>query len=179
MKRDGSNAELETFDSQHFRDALSRFATGVTVITAKDDAETFIGVTVSSFNSVSLEPPLVLWSLAKISSNLSVFSKCPGYVVNVLASDQRLLAARFASRIASRFEGVELTLSQTGLPVLKGTSAWFHCRNRSQYHEGDHVIFVGEVTQIGLSPLPGLIFQNGEFLERALPTPAPGDPAFP
>ncbi|MFL6672749.1 MAG: flavin reductase family protein [Massilia sp.] len=165
MEPDTDNLGLATFDSRHFRGALSRFATGVTVVTGENGDGCFVGITVNSFNSVSLVPPLVLWSLATCSSSLSIFSKSSHYVINVLASDQRALAVRFASKVASRFEGVEVTLSPNGLPILAGASVWFECRNRSQYLEGDHVIFVGEVTRLGLSTRPGLIFQNGEFLE--------------
>jgi flavin reductase (DIM6/NTAB) family NADH-FMN oxidoreductase RutF len=164
MAPDNVNVDMEKFDTQHFRGALSRFATGVTVVTADSGNGCFVGITVSSFNSVSLTPPLVLWSLATGSSSLQVFSGSAHYVINVLASDQRALAVRFASKVASRFEGVGFTLSHIGLPILEGTSAWFECRNRSRYLEGDHVIFVGEVTRVGLSTHPGLIFQNGEFL---------------
>jgi flavin reductase (DIM6/NTAB) family NADH-FMN oxidoreductase RutF len=168
MKQETGN--VEKFDSNHFRGALSRFATGVTVITAKNSDGCFAGITVSSFNSVSLVPPLVLWSLATCSSNLPIFSRSSYYLINVLASDQRALAVRFASKVASRFEGVDFSLSHTGLPILEGAAAWFECANRSQYLEGDHVIFVGEVTRIGLSTRPGLIFQNGEFIESFSPT---------
>lgn len=169
MAPDTVNVGMASFDSRHFRDALSRFATGVTVVTGENADKCFVGITVSSFNSVSLAPPLVLWSLATCSSSLATFSTSTHYVINVLASDQCALAMRFAAKVARRFEGVGFTLSPAGLPILEGASAWFECRNRSQYLEGDHVIFVGEVTRIGLSAHPGLVFQNGEFVEALHP----------
>jgi flavin reductase (DIM6/NTAB) family NADH-FMN oxidoreductase RutF len=165
MAPDCGNEGGERFDSLHFRSALSRFATGVTVVTTHAGNGAFAGLTVNSFNSVSLAPPLVLWSLGTGSSCLPLFSGCAHYLINVLSSEQSELALRFASRIANRFDGVAFTLSPVGLPVLEGASAWFECVNRSQYLEGDHVIFVGEVRRIGLSARPGLIFQNGQFLQ--------------
>ncbi len=153
------------FDSQHFRAALSQFATGVTVITTRDENGGFFGLTASSFNSVSLTPPLVLWSLGSHSRGLPLFSGNSHYVINVLAADQAALAERFASRADDRFHGVDFTLSQTGLPILGGVSAWFECHNRSRYPEGDHVIFVGEVERCAFEAKPALVFHGGRFAE--------------
>ncbi len=158
------SAAQPDFDSRHFRAALSQFATGVTVITTRDERGGFFGMTASSFNSVSLTPPLVLWSLGSSSRSLPLFTANSHYVINVLAADQAALAERFASRIDDRFEGVDYELSQTGLPILRGVSAWFECHNRSRYPEGDHVIFVGEVERCEYSGNEGLIFQRSRFL---------------
>lgn len=152
------------FDSRHFRNALAQFATGVTVITTRLPDGSFLGLTASSFNSVSLDPPLVLWSLAEGASSLPVFTGNSHYVINILAADQGPLAQRFATRVENRFEGVDYELSYTGLPILKGAAAWFECHNRSRYPEGDHVIFVGEVERCEASPRPALIFHHGQFL---------------
>lgn len=152
------------FDAGHFRHALSQFATGVTVITTRLADGSFLGLTASSFNSVSLDPPLVLWSLSQNASSMPVFSGNSHYVINVLAGDQATLAARFAMRIENRFEGVDFELSHTGLPILKGVSAWFECHNRSRYPEGDHVIFVGEVERCDVTPRPALVFHGGKFV---------------
>ncbi|MEC4720336.1 flavin reductase family protein [Noviherbaspirillum sp. CPCC 100848] len=156
-------AEPPAFDSTHFRQALSQFATGVTVITTRLPDGTFVGLTASSFNSVSLDPPLVLWSLAQGASSMPVFSVNSHYVINILSGDQAVLAERFAMRIDNRFDGVDFDLSYTGLPILKGVSAWFECHNRSRYPEGDHVIFVGEVERCDVSPKPALVFHGGKF----------------
>jgi flavin reductase (DIM6/NTAB) family NADH-FMN oxidoreductase RutF len=153
-----------TFDARHFRDALSQFATGVTIITTRLADGTFIGLTASSFNSVSLNPPLVLWSLNEGASCLPVFTGNSHYVINVLAADQTELANKFARPGKNRFEGVEFTLSPTGLPVLNGVAAWFECHNRSRYPEGDHVIFVGEVENCDVCPQEPLVFHGGRFL---------------
>ena len=152
------------FDKQHFRRALSQFATGVTVITTKLEDGRFIGLTASSFNSVSLDPPLVLWSLAQDASSMPVFSDNSHYVINVLAADQAALAERFAQRIDDRFEGVAFDLSHTGLPILHGAAAWFECHNRSRYPEGDHVIFVGEVERCDVHAQAALVFHGGRFV---------------
>ncbi|MEO0316553.1 MAG: hypothetical protein RL404_230 [Pseudomonadota bacterium] len=151
------------FDTAHFRSALSQFATGVTVITTRDEQGGFFGLTASSFNSVSLAPPLVLWSLSGHSRSLPLFTGNSHYVINVLAGDQMSLAERFASRIEDRFAGVDYELSQTGLPILRGVSAWFECHNRSRYPEGDHVIFVGEVERCAFDAKPALVFHGSRF----------------
>jgi flavin reductase (DIM6/NTAB) family NADH-FMN oxidoreductase RutF len=155
-------------DQRHFRRALSQFATGVTVITTRLEDGRFFGLTASSFNSVSLDPPLVLWSLAQSATSLPLFTGNTHYVVNILAADQAALAERFAQRIDNRFDGVEYSLSHTGLPILKGAAAWFECHNRSRYPEGDHVIFVGEVERCGGPPprqaREALVFHNGQFV---------------
>ena len=159
------NANPPEFDSRHFRNALSQFATGVTVITTRLEDGRFLGLTASSFNSVSLNPPLVLWSLASGANSLPVFTGNSHYVINVLAADQAALANQFSRRIENRFEGVEFELSRTGLPILKGVSAWFECHNRSRYPEGDHVIFVGEVEHCEVTPQAALVFHDGRFVK--------------
>ena len=152
------------FDSKQFRQALSQFATGVTVITACQGDGRFVGVTINSFNSVSLEPPLVLWSLAHTASSMAVFSAAASYVINVLAGDQIELAQRFAKSGEDRFDALPYTLSGAGIPVLAGSVAWFECRHRSRYVEGDHVIFVGEVERCHAHPHRTLGFHRGRFI---------------
>lgn len=152
------------FDTRHFRHALSQFATGVTVITTRLADGSFLGLTASSFNTVSLSPPLVLWSLAGTARSLPVFSGNSHYVINVLAADQSELANHFARPSKNRFEGIDFELSRTGLPILKGVAAWFECHNRSRYPEGDHVIFVGEVECCDVKPQDALVFHNGNFV---------------
>ena len=156
--------QAKTFDTRHFKSALSQFATGVTVITTRLENGSFLGITASSFNSVSLDPPLVLWSLSEKANSLPVFSGNSHYVINVLSAEQAYLAAQFAKPAVDRFAGVEFTLSSTGLPILNGTIAWFECHNRSRYPEGDHVIFVGEVEQCAVSAQAPLIFHGGQLL---------------
>ncbi|MES2296451.1 MAG: flavin reductase family protein [Pseudomonadota bacterium] len=151
------------FDAAHFRQALAQFATGVTVVTTRLADGSYRGLTASSFNTVSLEPPLVLWSLGAQANSLPIFSGNSHYVINVLGAGQSELAERFARRSDNPFAGVDYELSRTGLPILKGVSAWFECHNRSRYPEGDHVIFVGEVEQCAYHSQASLIFHGGQF----------------
>ena len=163
MNTSSPRAEARDFDEAQFRQALSQFATGVTVITTRLADGSFRGLTASSFNSVSLNPPLVLWSLGNVANSLPIFSGNSHYVINVLGADQAHLAKRFSRRTDNPFEGVDYELSRTGQPILKDASAWFECHNRSRYPEGDHVIFVGEVEDCAFHPQASLIFHGGQF----------------
>jgi flavin reductase (DIM6/NTAB) family NADH-FMN oxidoreductase RutF len=163
MNTSSPRAAERTVAPAQFRQALSQFATGVTVITTRLADGSFRGLTASSFNSVSLDPPLVLWSLNSGANSLPIFSGNSHYVINVLGADQAHLAERFSRRTENPFGGVEFELSRTGQPILKGVSAWFECHNRSRYPEGDHVIFVGEVEDCSVNPQASLIFHRGQF----------------
>ena len=157
-------ARPPSFSAREFRDALGMFATGVTIVTARNAQGQPIGLTANSFNSVSLEPPLVLWSLSRAAASMPAFANGSHYAINVLAADQKALAERFASRGIDRFAGVEHRSGISGAPLLEGAAATFECFNRSRYEEGDHVIFVGEVERCqhhgGMSPL---LFHGGRF----------------
>lgn len=133
------------FSSHDFRKALGQFATGVTIVTALNAQGQPVGVTVSSFNSVSLHPPLVLWSMANSAASLPVFMACSHYAVHVLGAEQKALAMQFATKDIDRWAGVVHQPGLSGAPLLDGAVAAFECFNRSRYQEGDHVIFVGEV----------------------------------
>ena len=163
MNTRSPRATKRGFDSTHFRQALSQFATGVTVITTRLEDGSFRGLTASSFNSVSLDPPLVLWSLGSAANSMPIFSGNSHYVINVLAAGQEELALRFSRRSENPFDGVDYDLSRTGQPILKGAVAWFECHNRSRYPEGDHVIFVGEVEECAVQPQQALLFHGGRF----------------
>ncbi len=157
-------ASSPSFSTPEFRASLGMFATGVTIVTARTPAGVLVGLTANSFNSVSLNPPLVLWSLAKSASSMAVLSTGSHYAINILAADQKELAERFASRREDRWSGVAFTEGVCGAPLLDGAAATFECFNRSRYEEGDHVIFVGEVERCsqreGASPL---LFHGGRF----------------
>lgn len=133
------------FTERDFRNALGQFATGVTVVTAVDAQGHPTGMTVSSFNSVSLSPALVLWSLSHSAGLFPVFAQAKHYAIHVLASDQKDLALQFAQRGIDRFAGVDWAPNAQGVPLLSDALATFECRARSQYPEGDHLILVGEV----------------------------------
>ena len=140
------------------------FATGVTIVTARTPDGALIGLTANSFNSVSLNPPLVLWSLSHTASSMAALSSGSHYAINILAADQKALAERFASRSTDRWQDVAFTEGLHGAPLLAGAAATFECFNRSRYEEGDHVIFVGEVERCshraGAAPL---LFHGGKF----------------
>lgn len=152
------------FAPTEFRNALGMFATGVTIVTARSAQGKLIGLTANSFNSVSITPPLVLWSLARSAGSMGALSTGSHYAINILSADQQNLARQFSTRDADRFAGVAFTEGACGAPLLEGAVATFECFNRSRYEEGDHVIFVGEVERCahraGASPL---LFHGGKF----------------
>jgi len=155
---------MPPMDSQQFRAALGLFATGVTVVTVRAADGGLVGLTANSFNSVSLDPPLVLWSLARRAGSMPVFTRGSHYAINILAADQKDLAQRFATRDIDRFAGVDWREGAGGAPVLAGAVAVFECANRSRYEEGDHVIFVGEVERCtARSGAQPLIFHGGRY----------------
>ncbi len=157
-------AQPPSFSSHEFRTALGMFATGVTIVTARTPAGQVIGLTANSFNSVSLDPPLVLWSLAQAAASLPAFRAGSHYAINILAADQKALAERFSLRGADRWAGVSFTEGIAGSPLLGGAAATFECFNRSRYEEGDHVIFVGEVERCSWRPgASPLLFHGGRF----------------
>src|SRR5690606_38684730 len=148
---------------RRFRDALRRFATGVTIITTRTGEGVPIGLTANSFNSVSLTPPLVLWSLNKHSRSLPIFLEAEHYAINVLCAEQMKLASRFASPIENRFAGVEWRAGKSNMPIFDDSVSWFECKSVYQYEGGDHVIFVGEVTDFGYSDRTPLLYAGGNY----------------
>ena len=157
------------FTSQQFRQALGQFATGVTIVTARAPDGEPVGLTVSSFNSVSLNPPLVLWSLNKASAQLAALSQASHYAIHVLGAGQQALAERFAGPRELRWTGVAHQGGTGGTPLLDGCMAVFECRNRSRHDEGDHLIFVGEVERCVSQPSAApLLYHGGRFHTQAL-----------
>ena len=158
------SALAPSFSLPEFRAALGMFATGVTIVTARGPDGVPVGLTANSFNSVSLTPPLVLWSLARSAGSMPAFERGSHYAINILAAEQHALAERFASKAIDRFEGLAFREGAGGAPIIEGAAAVFECFNRSRYEEGDHVIFVGEVERCerreGAQPL---IFHGGRY----------------
>ena len=152
-----------SFDPREFRRALGSFATGVTIITTRAPDGAPLGLTVNSFNSVSLDPPLVLWSLENKALSLPIFQKTPHWAVHVLASDQEGLSQKFARRGGDKFAGVEVEQGVGGIPLLTGCTARFQCKNAFQYDGGDHVIFVGEVVKFDRRDVAPLVFHGGRY----------------
>lgn len=155
--------DASVFDRREFRDALGCFATGVTVVTTRAQNGEPIGLTVNSFSSVSLQPPMVLWSLARDSQSLTAFEQARHWAVHVLAARQEELSARFAARGTDKFAGLTLDDGVGGLPLLRDCAARFQCRAAFQYDGGDHVIFVGEVVALDRSESPPLVFHRGRY----------------
>jgi flavin reductase (DIM6/NTAB) family NADH-FMN oxidoreductase RutF/DNA-binding MarR family transcriptional regulator len=167
-------------DPAHMRQCLSRFATGVTVIATRAPDGRFVGLTANSFNSLSLDPPLILWSLAAGASSLDVFKGQRFFSVNVLSVEQVDIARRFAARLPDRFQGVAVHEGLDGIPLIDGALAWFECERRTQMLLGDHWLFIGEVKRCASAEGSPLIFRHGEFaIADALQKPsaaAPGSP---
>ena len=152
-----------SLDPRDFRNALGTYATGVTIITAADDAGKPHGLTCNSFASVSLNPPLVLWSLVVYSRNMSVFQNASHFAVNVLGVSQEVLAVKFARPSSRKFEGVDWTPGLGGVPLLPGSVANFQCRTVDRYYGGDHVIFLGAVEAYSYNRDEALLFSRGDY----------------
>lgn len=136
-------------DSRAFRNALGSFATGITVMTAVGADGVPVGITVNSFSSLSLDPPLVLFCVARSSQSLAAFSSAPGFAVNVLADDQQELSVRFSRRdLQDRWGGLAVDTWDTGAPILKGCLAVLECDRHDLLDGGDHVIVVGRVRRL-------------------------------
>jgi 3-hydroxy-9,10-secoandrosta-1,3,5(10)-triene-9,17-dione monooxygenase reductase component len=150
-------------DPIEFRNALGSFVTGVTIVTTRDETGTPVGLTANSFNSVSLDPPLVLWSLGLNSGSLPAFRTAKYWAVHILAANQEALSARFAKRGIDKFEGLALEEGPDGIPLLPGCTARFICRTAYEYEGGDHAIFVGAVEAFGRDGGVPLAFHQGRY----------------
>lgn len=159
---------MSDFNSAAFRTALGRFATGVTIVTTVDDAGNRYGVTANSYNSVSLDPPLVLWSLAKNSRSLDAFQNCEAFAIHILSARQEELAKRFASRSdADKFDGLHLSTGVGGVPLFEECAAHFECITENRFEGGDHVIYLGRVVNFARGEHEALIFHDGRFARVA------------
>jgi len=171
MNRSAEAVALEPgahFDSRDYRDTLGQFATGVTVVTARAPDGRRVGLTVNSFTSVSLDPPIVLWCLSRSSASARQFLAATRFAINVLAFDQVVVAQRFASRHPDRFAGIGCRIGPDGVPLLDGAIAHLVYRNIARHPTGDHLIFIGEVEHYERFAGEPLVFQAGEYA-RLLP----------
>lgn len=153
----------DRFDRRDYRRALGQFATGVTVVTAGTPDGRRIGITVNSFSSVSLDPPLILWSLARNAGSFQDFCSATHFAVNVLEGKQHHLSRQFSTPMPDKFSGVECAEGRAGCPLLAGAVAWFVCRKVRQYDGGDHVIFLGEVEDYKHQEGEPLVFHSGRY----------------
>lgn len=152
-------------EQRDLRNAYGSFGTGVTIVTSRNAQGRMAGVTVNSFNSVSLEPPIVLWSLSRSSPSLAVFDEAGRFVINVLSRGQLELSRRFSSRIADKFAGVGYRHGRAGLPVLDDCAATIECRTIDRHEVGDHVLFFGQVEDYAYERVPTLLFCQGSYLQ--------------
>jgi flavin reductase (DIM6/NTAB) family NADH-FMN oxidoreductase RutF len=156
--------DIRLFDSRELRRALGTFVTGVTVVTTTDEEGGLHGVTANSFSSVSLDPPLVLWSQAVKAQSHPVFFKAERFAVNILAENQIELSNRFAKSSQQKFAGLDVDIGPGGIPLLRGCNAWLQCRVVSRLPGGDHTIYLAEVEAIARAERQPLVFGNGQYL---------------
>jgi flavin reductase (DIM6/NTAB) family NADH-FMN oxidoreductase RutF len=149
--------------AQKLRRALGAFPTGVTVVTASTSSGQQVGVTVNSFSSLSLDPPLVLWCLSRTAPSRAHFLDATHFAVHVLSQGQEHLARRFCAPVSNRFEGLEVLEGAGGAPIFGEVSALFECRRQHTYEGGDHIIFVGEVLRHHHSGHLPLVFHEGRY----------------
>ncbi|WP_425260101.1 flavin reductase family protein [Rubrivivax sp. RP6-9] len=150
-------------DTVQLRSALGRFTTGVTIVSCVAPDGTRVGLTANSFQALSLEPPLVLWSLRAASPSLAAFQAAAHFAVNVLGEAQVDLSRRFASRRDDKFDDGAWAPGTHGAPVLAGCTAVFECATVSQQAVGDHVLFIGRVLALDEAPIAPLVFQGGHY----------------
>lgn len=165
--------EGEIARKRALRRAFGAFATGVTVVTARDGQGRPIGFTANSFTSVSLDPPLVLVCPGKGSSNIGTFRSAPHFAVNILAADQQAISHRFATPVSDRFAGLAWQAGEGGVPLIDGAAAWFACARHDIVEAGDHLILIGRVAAFDAGGAAPLVFAQGGYRELA-PLPSGG-----
>ncbi|WP_319413986.1 flavin reductase family protein [uncultured Cohaesibacter sp.] len=153
-------------EATEFRKALGQFATGIAIVTTMDENGVPMGLTVNSFNSVSLDPPLVLWSLDKRSVQLDAFRKSGFYGVSILSAEQELASNLFAAMAEDRFEQIAWSIAQTGAPLIEGALAHIDCTTEQIIEGGDHIILLGRVVDIAVRDGAPLLYYGGSY--RAL-----------
>lgn len=153
----------EAIDTLALRRALGRFATGVTVVTTQTAEGGLVGVTANSFSSVSLDPPLVLWSIRRNARSLPAFIESRQFAINVLASGQQELAHRFSAVAGDRFSGTTCREGAYGCPLIEGSLAHFECALETTMEGGDHVILLGRVLKAGYRDGDPLVFSSGAY----------------
>lgn len=156
--------EPVVFDRRSFRDALAAFATGVTVISTVRDNGERVGITANSFGSVSLDPPLVLFSIAKKAHSHAAFLEASRFAVSVLASDQGMVSNRFAVSSGDKWSDAGYSIAGNGCPIVDGALASFECERHAHHQAGDHVILIGLVRRFErLATGEPLLFFRGNY----------------
>lgn len=161
-------APASVSDPRALRDSFGMFATGITIVTTVTPEGAPIGITVNSFNSVSLQPPLIVWSLSLDLPARSLFEECEYYAINVLAEDQQALSDRFGGRgEGDRFADLAFERGIGGVPLLQGCCARFECRNTQRHPGGDHLVFISEVLSCERSARQPLLYFGGRYRRLA------------
>jgi len=163
-----TNSNQVEFDARDLRRAFGNFATGVTIVTTVDSEGQACGFTANSFSSVSIEPPLLLVSIAKTAHGCDVFTRSRGYAVNILAQDQRELSNRFARAGSDKFADLDWRGEVTGAPIIENVVAWFDCEHYEQVDAGDHIILVGQVMRYSYNTHAPLGFCRGTYVAFGL-----------
>ena len=168
-------------DVQEFRNALATFATGVTVVTTRDDGGSPQGFTANSFTSVSLNPPLILVCIARSANCFPIFSVCKQFAVNILHEEQRVVSDIFSTGTGDRFSAIDWQWSALQNPLLHGVVSWLDCRAVKSIDAGDHMILIGEVEHFDYTPEAPLGYCGGNYISfdlagKALLSTSTGDP---
>jgi len=159
---------MSEIDPKELRRAPGLFMTGVTVITTLDETGAPRGFTANSFTSVSLDPPLILFCVAKAAATAPVFAAAPSFAVNILAEDQREVSGLFASKVSDRFGKVDWRAGTTGSPVVTGAAAWLDCRHHDVVDAGDHLVVIGRVIAFDHGPVNPLGYCRGSYITSGL-----------
>jgi flavin reductase (DIM6/NTAB) family NADH-FMN oxidoreductase RutF len=177
-----TSATTSAFSDREFRDVLGLFATGVTVVTGISSDGIRLGATISSFSSVSLDPPLVLFSLSRRAAGFKAWSGVETFAINILAEDQSAISTRFARAMTGKWDGIIPECGANRCPLLQEALASIECSSYQKYDGGDHLIFVGRVDRLVVRNREGarpLLFFRGKYrrldAEQAIPTPADTD----
>ncbi|HEX5127492.1 MAG TPA: flavin reductase family protein [Rhodocyclaceae bacterium] len=161
--------DTDPADGHALRRGLGMFATGITVVTAHTQEGAPIGLTVNSFNAVSLHPPLVVWSLSIRLPIRHALEGCEYYAVNVLAEDQEAISRRFASKESDLFHGIDWQPGLNGAPLLEGCCAHFEVLNASRHPGGDHILFIGQIERFARFDREPLVYFRGKYRQLANP----------
>lgn len=157
-----------SFDTRTFRDALGLFVTGVTVITTRDEEGRPVGITANSFNSVSLEPALVLWSVGRRSRSVAAFEQASHFAVHILRIDQQALSTQFATAMTDKFSGLDPEPGLGGVPLLSEYAARLECSIYGRHPAGDHIVFIASVERLALNrKARPLVYHGGQYARLA------------
>lgn len=165
------DADADRFDTRAFRQCLARYATGVAVITTEVEGER-AGIAANSFSSLSLDPPLVLWSLGRASRSMPAFARSTHFAVNVLSHEQLPVSQAFSSRAADKFTGFRWIEGMGGAPLLAGSIATLECKVERVIEAGDHILFIGEVLRFRHEEGTPLVFVQGRYVRIEDPAPS-------